>query len=68
MVVFGSLVSRQAHGDYALLLTMSFIEVSLATALLGSSVAFGKKSSHVAGLRSRHSKKSSRTKGAVAFI
>ena len=42
MVVFGSLVSRQAHGDYALLLTMSFIEVSLATALLGSSICFWK--------------------------
>ena len=42
MVVFGSLVSRQAHGDYALLLTMSFIEISLATALLGSSICFWK--------------------------
>lgn len=40
MVVFGSLVSRQAHGDYSLLITMSFIEVSLATALLGSSICF----------------------------
>lgn len=42
MIVFGSLVSRQTHGDYALLLTMSFIEVSLATALLGSSFCFWK--------------------------
>ena len=43
MVVFGSLVSRQAHGDYNLLITMSFIEVSLATALLGSSICFWRK-------------------------
>ena len=42
MVVFGSLVSRQAHGEYALLLCISFIEVSLATALLGSSLCFWK--------------------------
>ena len=42
MVVLGSLVSRLAHGNYALLLTMAFIEVSLATALISSSICFWK--------------------------
>lgn len=40
MVAVGTYFSRQAHGDYQLLLTMAFIEISVATALLGSSHCF----------------------------
>ncbi len=43
MIILGSFISRLAHGSYATLLTMAIIEVSLATALLGSSNCFWKK-------------------------
>jgi hypothetical protein len=42
MVILGSFVSRLSHGNYAGLITMATIEVSLATALLGSSNCFWK--------------------------
>jgi len=43
MIVMGSFLSQQAHGNYSMLLTMALIEISLATALLGSSFCFWKK-------------------------
>jgi len=43
MILLGSFISRQAHGHYSMLITMALIEISLATALLGSSVCFWKK-------------------------
>ncbi len=43
MIILGSFISRLAHGNYAALITMAIIEVSLATALLGSSHCFWKK-------------------------
>ncbi|MCK5394486.1 MAG: hypothetical protein KAJ32_00765 [Gammaproteobacteria bacterium] len=43
MIILGSFISRLAHGNYAALITMATIEVSLATALLGSSNCFWKK-------------------------
>jgi len=43
MVLLGSFISRQAHGNYSMLVTMALIEISLATALLGSSFCFWKK-------------------------
>ncbi len=43
MIMMGSFLSRQAHGNYSMLLTMALIEISLATALLGSSFCFWKK-------------------------
>ena len=43
MIILGSFISRLAHGSYATLMTMAIIEVSLATALLGSSSCFWKK-------------------------
>ena len=43
MIILGSFISRLAHGNYATLLTLAIIEVSLATALLGSSNCFWKK-------------------------
>jgi hypothetical protein len=42
MIVFGSFISRHAHGNYAMLVNMALIEISLATALLGSSFCFWK--------------------------
>ncbi len=42
MIVLGSFISHLAHGNYTTLLTMAIIEVSLATALLGSSNCFWK--------------------------
>lgn len=43
MILLGSFISRLAHGSYPALITMGTIEVSLATALLGSSSCFWKK-------------------------
>lgn len=43
MILMGSFLSRQAHGNYSMLLSMALIEISLATALLGSSFCFWKK-------------------------
>jgi len=43
MIILGSSISRLAHGSYATLMTMAIIEVSLATALIGSSNCFWKK-------------------------
>ena len=43
MIILGSFISRLSHGNYAALITMAIIEVSLATALLGSSSCFWKK-------------------------
>ena len=42
MIILGSFISRLAHGNYATLMTMAIIEVSLATALLSSSNCFWK--------------------------
>ena len=47
MVLFGSYISHLAHGDYQMLITMAFIEISLATALLGSSYCFWKKPENI---------------------
>ncbi len=43
MILLGSFISQLAHGSYAALMSMAIIEVSLATALLGSSTCFWKK-------------------------
>ena len=43
MIVLGNFISRHAHGNYSMLVTMALIELSLATALLGSSHCFWKK-------------------------
>lgn len=43
MILLGSFAYHQAHGNYTALLTMATIELSLATALLGSSTCFWKK-------------------------
>lgn len=43
MIILGSFISRMAHGSYPALITMGIVEVSLATALLGSSSCFWKK-------------------------
>ena len=45
MIILGSYITRLAHGSYAALITTAIIEVSLATALLGSSNCFWKKHS-----------------------
>ena len=42
MILLGSFISRQAHGNYSMLMTMALIEISLATALLTSSHCFWK--------------------------
>ena len=42
MIILGSAISYLAHGSYPALMTMATIEVSLATALLGSSNCFWK--------------------------
>lgn len=43
MILLGNFISRHAHGNYSMLVTMALIEISLATALLGSSFCFWKK-------------------------
>ena len=43
MIVMGNFISRHAHGNYSMLVNMALIEISLATALLGSSFCFWKK-------------------------
>jgi hypothetical protein len=43
MILLGSFVSRLAHGDYPMLITMAIIELSVGTALLGSCHCFWKK-------------------------
>ena len=43
MIILGSTVSRLSHGNYTALMSMAIIEVSLATALLTSSICFWKK-------------------------
>lgn len=43
MIILGSFISKLAHGSYPALITMSIVEVSLATALLVSSRCFWKK-------------------------
>ena len=43
MILLGSFVSHLAHGNYTALLMIAIVEVSLATALLGSSTCFWKK-------------------------
>ncbi len=43
MILLGSFISQLAHGNYTALITMAIVEVSLATALLGSSSCFWKK-------------------------
>jgi hypothetical protein len=42
MIFLGSFISRLAHGNYPALITMAIIEISIATALLGSSNCFWK--------------------------
>lgn len=43
MILLGNFISQWAHGSYPALITMGIVEVSLATALLGSSSCFWKK-------------------------
>jgi hypothetical protein len=43
MILLGSFVSGLAHGHYPALIAVAIIEISLATALLGSSNCFWKK-------------------------
>jgi len=43
MIILGSSITRLAHGNYAALMTTAIVEISLATALLGSSNCFWKK-------------------------
>jgi len=43
MVLLGSFLSHQAHGNYPLLITVLIIDISVGTALLGSSSCFWKK-------------------------
>lgn len=43
MIVMGNFISRHVHGNYSMLVNMALIEISLATALLGSSFCFWKK-------------------------
>lgn len=42
MIILGSVLSHLAHGHYAILIAMVIIEISIATALLGSSHCFWK--------------------------
>lgn len=42
MVSLGAYFSRQAHGNYEMLLTIAFVDISVGTALLGSSHCFWK--------------------------
>ena len=43
MIVLGAFLSQWAQGNYSLLITMAIVEISVATALLGSSHCFWKK-------------------------
>jgi len=43
MIILGSYISHLTHGNYPALIAMATVEVSLATALLGSSTCFWKK-------------------------
>ena len=43
MILLGSFVSQLAHGNYTALMMIAIVEVSLATALLGSSTCFWEK-------------------------
>ncbi len=43
MIILGSFISQLTHGNHTALITMATVEVSLATALLGSSSCFWKK-------------------------
>lgn len=43
MIVLGSYAFRQAYGNYSMLITFGLIQISLATALLGSSDCFWKR-------------------------
>ena len=43
MIILGSSISRLAHGNYAALIAVATIEISLSTALLGSGSCFWKK-------------------------
>ncbi len=40
MIYGGSMLSRMAHGNYAFLLSVAILDLSIATALLGSSYVF----------------------------
>ena len=40
MIILGHFLSQMAHGNYPMLITMAIIELSVATALLGSSYCF----------------------------
>jgi hypothetical protein len=40
MIIIGSTLSRMAHGNYPLLIAMTIVDFSLATALFGSSYVF----------------------------
>jgi hypothetical protein len=40
MILLSNFMSRLAHGNYPVLITMAIVEISLATALLGSSNCF----------------------------
>jgi hypothetical protein len=42
MILLGSFISRLAHGNYSMLIAMATVEISLATALIGSSNCFWK--------------------------
>lgn len=43
MILLGSYFSRQIHDNYSMLISMAILEISIATALLGSSHCFWKK-------------------------
>ena len=43
MIILGSSITRMVHGNYAVLMSAAIVEISLATALLGSSNCFWKK-------------------------
>lgn len=43
MILLGHFLSQHAHGNYPVLLSMAVIEISIATALLGSCHCFWKK-------------------------
>lgn len=42
MILLGSYFSRQIHDNYSMLISMAILEISIATALLGSSNCFWK--------------------------
>jgi hypothetical protein len=43
MILLGNFISRLIHGNYPALITLAILELSIATALLGSSNCFWKK-------------------------